>query len=67
MARLRGIEPPHTAPEAAALSVELQAHVFSPLTFILSPEGRGINLVEVKGEEDLAAGGEATEVLVAQI
>ena len=26
MVRLRGIEPPHPAPEAGALSTELQAH-----------------------------------------
>jgi hypothetical protein len=27
MVRLRGIEPPHPAPEAGALSTELQAHI----------------------------------------
>ena len=27
LVRLSGIEPPHTAPEAAALSTELQAHL----------------------------------------
>ena len=26
--RLRGIEPPHMAPEAIALSTELQTHLF---------------------------------------
>lgn len=29
MVRLGGIEPPHTAPEAVALSTELQAYVMS--------------------------------------
>ena len=84
MARLRGIEPPHAAPEAVALSVELQAHKIAsphlyplpqgerrvflrPLTLTLSPKGRGVNLVEVEGEEDLAAGDETAKVLVAEI
>jgi len=38
-----------------------------PLTLTLSPKGRGVNLVEVEGEEDLAAGDETAKVLVAEI
>ncbi len=96
MARLRGIEPPHAAPEAAALSIELQAQKCfcpspqpsppkgrgvegrtNPSPLSSPPEGRGVELwgeeiefsilVKVEGEEDLASGGEATEVLIAQI
>ena len=31
--RLRGIEPPHAAPEATALSTELQTHLLNHTTF----------------------------------
>lgn len=35
LVRLRGIEPPHTTPEVAALSTELQAHMYNNVSKLL--------------------------------
>ena len=37
--RLRGIEPPHAAPEATALSTELQTHLHYHTTFYIKLQG----------------------------
>ena len=54
--RLRGIEPPHVAPEATALSTELQVHVKSNKRYFNSfvKEEQGKNEKILKNYEDIA-------------
>lgn len=53
--RLIGIEPTHPAPEAGALSTELQAHILSYESFIIISQFHGRmqgdfkNLPEIRG------------------